>query len=172
MSRKDTRTRTRLLGIVANSHSAWNLNRKRESIKSYLISQQCKNVKAMITLYANEDPFKMINKGKESREPRRQFCNQKRAHARVIGRPTKYRQVPGANHRKKNKGSINLPCILCMLAAVAMSASNRRRAQVSKFNTDAKLIGVDNCASHCISYDKADFVLLLSCVQSRGNLKG
>ena len=56
------------------------------------------------------------------------------------------------------------------LAAVAMKASNRRQAKVSLFDSDAKMIRVDNCASYCISNDVGDFITDLRPIKRK--LKG
>ena len=168
MSRKDARRSAWLLGIIATTYFAWKINRNRECIERCLLSQQKRNVKAMIILYGNGMPIKTVEETKGPRRPKGQVRNRKGS-SRKGHRPTQYRREQGANRRKESEGSLNLPRIRCM-AAVAMSASNRRQAQVSKFDTDAKLIRVDNCASYCISNDAEDFITELRPV--RRKLKG
>ena len=56
------------------------------------------------------------------------------------------------------------------MEAVAMAANDRRRSKATMFDTDAKLIRVDNCASYSISNDPADFTTKLRPVKRK--LKG
>ena len=51
-----------------------------------------------------------------------------------------------------------------------MAANDRRRNNATMFDTDAKLIRIDNCASYSISNDPADFATKLKPVKRR--LKG
>jgi hypothetical protein len=45
-----------------------------------------------------------------------------------------------------------------MTAIIAMKAKQTHQDEVVMFDTDAKVIRIDNCASYCISIDKRDFI--------------
>ena len=51
-----------------------------------------------------------------------------------------------------------------------MKAKQAHQDEVARFDTDAKAIRVDNCASYCISNDKRDFITPLKKVNK--SLKG
>ena len=58
----------------------------------------------------------------------------------------------------------------CLTAIIAMKAKQAHQDEVARFDTDAKAIRVDNCASYCISNDKRDFITPLKKVNK--SLKG
>jgi hypothetical protein len=58
----------------------------------------------------------------------------------------------------------------CMTAIIAMKAKQTHQDEVVMFDTDAKAIRIDNCASYCISNDKRDFITPLKKVNKK--LKG
>jgi hypothetical protein len=45
-----------------------------------------------------------------------------------------------------------------MTAIIAMKAKQTHQDEEVLFDTDAKAIRIDNCASYCISNDKRDFI--------------
>jgi hypothetical protein len=57
-----------------------------------------------------------------------------------------------------------------MTAIIAMKAKQTHQDEVVMFDTDAKAIRIDNCASYCISNDKRDFITPLKKVNKK--LKG
>ena len=58
----------------------------------------------------------------------------------------------------------------CLTAIIAMKAKQAHQDEVARFDTDAKAIRIDNCASYCISNDKRDFITPLKKVNK--SLKG
>ena len=58
----------------------------------------------------------------------------------------------------------------CLTAIIAMKANHSHQDEVARFDTDAKAIRIDNCASYCISNDKKDFITPLKKINK--NLKG
>jgi hypothetical protein len=55
-------------------------------------------------------------------------------------------------------------------AIIAMKAKQAHQDEVARFDTNAKPIRIDNCASYCISHDKRDFITPLKKVNK--SLKG
>ena len=141
------------------TYCAWQINKNRQVIETYMLSRKYQYVLAMIDTPITEESKK--------RKARKQV-RWRKGSSRKGHRPHKYRTIRGAKIRKKASDH-NLPRMLCM-AAVAMSANNRRTGNTSRFDTDSKIIRVDNCASYCISNDLTDFVTEL--VPIKRKLKG
>jgi len=103
------------------------------------------------------------------------LCSQKQLSKRVR------KQSTGRNFRPYNrrwnhsqgrwsKKQHHSTRLQCMTAVIAMKARHLQSQQLTRFDTDAKAIRVDNCASYCISNDKKDFVTPLTKVNKK--LKG
>ena len=164
MSRNDASKMSGVLCIIAVTYCAWKITTYRENIERYFAQQVYQNVTALITLYSDGHTVNTL----EDKKKRRQQVRRRTGSSRKGHRPIPYCQVPGARFMKR-KGARNLPRMMC-LAAVAMKASNRRQAKVSLFDSDAKMIRVDNCASYCISNDVGDFITDLRPIKRK--LKG
>ena len=145
--------------IVATTYIAWQLIRNRQIVERYLILLRNRNVTTLIKMRNLK-----IDEGRGANKQKRR----RKGSSRKGQRPVRYRQIQGARIRKVKKGH-NLPRFLC-LAAVAMVAKDKGRAQITRFDSDSKMIRVDNCASYCISNDKADFITELKPI--RRKLKG
>jgi hypothetical protein len=67
-------------------------------------------------------------------------------------RPYKRRWIqPEARWSKRKRRSTRFEC---MTAIIAMKAKQTHQDEVVLFDTDAKAIRIDNCATYCISNDK------------------
>ena len=83
-------------------------------------------------------------------------------------RPYKRRWIKSqARWSKRQRRSTRIEC---MTAIIAMKARQTHQDEVARFDTDAKAIRIDNCASYCISNDKKDFITPLKKVNK--SLKG
>jgi hypothetical protein len=70
--------------------------------------------------------------------------------------------------RSRNKG--NSTQLNCLTAVIAMKARQAHHDEAARFDTDAKAIRIDNCASYCISNDTRDFITPLKRINKK--LKG
>ncbi|KAI2493485.1 hypothetical protein MHU86_21066 [Fragilaria crotonensis] len=84
---------------------------------------------------------------------------------RVVMRPQKRvrPQSSGRNFKrlkrqwvppKGNQSRKHFSQLECLTAIIAMKAKHAHQDEVARFDTDAKAIRIDNCASYCISNDK------------------
>ncbi|KAI2511676.1 hypothetical protein MHU86_2742 [Fragilaria crotonensis] len=100
---------------------------------------------------------------------------------RVVMRPQKRvrPQSSGRNFKrlkrqwdppKENQSRKHFSQLECLTAIIAMKAKQAHQDEVARFDTDAKAIRIDNCASYCISNDKRDFIAPLKKVNN--SLKG
>jgi hypothetical protein len=48
-----------------------------------------------------------------------------------------------------------------MTVVIDMKAKQNHQDEVARFDSDAKAIRIDNCASYCVSHDKRDFIIPL-----------
>jgi hypothetical protein len=60
----------------------------------------------------------------------------------------------------------------CLSARIAMKAKQAHQGELPRFETDARAIRIDNCASYCISNDMKEFITNLkkSTRNSRGRV--
>jgi hypothetical protein len=80
-------------------------------------------------------------------------------------RPHKRQRIqPEARWSKQKRRSTRFEC---MTAIIAMKAKQTHQDEVVLFDTDAKAIRIDNCASSCISNDKRDFITPLKKVNKK-----
>ena len=131
-----------LTGIIAITYIAWQINKNRRVIESYYLFRNCRHVIAVSASFNLKIPKHKLYRGTRLR----------RGSSRKGQRPQKYREIQGARLLRR-PGTNNLPRILC-LAAVAMAANKEKHGRLTRFDSDASLIRVDNCASYCISNDR------------------
>ena len=79
--------------------------------------------------------------------------------------PSKDRTRSTRSRIKNHSGQLE-----CLTAIIAMKANHSHQDEVARFDTDAKAIRIDNCASYCISNDRRDFITPLKKVNK--HLKG
>ena len=58
----------------------------------------------------------------------------------------------------------------CLSAIIAMKAKQAHQGELPRFETDARAIRIDNCASYCISNDMKELITPLKKVNKK--LKG
>jgi Reverse transcriptase (RNA-dependent DNA polymerase)/GAG-pre-integrase domain len=71
---------------------------------------------------------------------------------------------------KRSRNNGNSTQLKCLTAVIAMKARQAHQDEAARFDTDAKAIRIDNCASYCISNDKRDFITPLKRINKK--LKG
>ena len=74
------------------------------------------------------------------------------------------------NKDKRSRNKVNSTQLKCLTAVIAMKARQAHLDEAARFDTDAKAIRIDNCASYCISNDKRDFITPLKKINKK--LKG
>ena len=97
---------------------------------------------------------------------------QKRVRLQSSGRnfkPFRRQSVPSKDTRSSRIKN-HFSQLECLTAIIAMKADHSHQDEVARFDTDAKAIRIDNCASYCISNDKRDFITPLKKVNK--HLKG
>lgn len=83
-------------------------------------------------------------------------------------KPYKRQWIPSEG--RKSRGKKHFSNLECLTAIIAMKAKQTHQDEVARFDTDAKAIRIDNCASYCISNDKKDFITPLKKIDKK--LKG
>ncbi len=83
-------------------------------------------------------------------------------------KPYKRRWIPSEG--RMSRGKKHFSKLECLSAIIAMKANHSHQDEVARFDTDAKAIRIDNCASYCISNDKKDFITPLKKINKK--LKG
>ncbi|KAI2502150.1 hypothetical protein MHU86_12286 [Fragilaria crotonensis] len=83
-------------------------------------------------------------------------------------KPYKRQWIPSEG--RWSRGKKHFSQLECLTAIIAMKAKQTHQDEVARFDTDARAIRIDNCASYCISNDKKDFITPLKKVNKK--LKG
>ena len=83
-------------------------------------------------------------------------------------KPYKRRWIPSEG--RMSRGKKHFSKLECLSAIIALKANHSHQDEVARFDTDAKAIRIDNCASYCISNDKKDFITPLKKINKK--LKG
>ena len=86
-------------------------------------------------------------------------CTSARVRKQSSGRnfkPYKRRWIPSEGRRSVGKKHFSK--LECLSAIMAMKAKQAHQGEVARYDTNARAIRIDNCASYCISNDKKDFI--------------
>ena len=80
-------------------------------------------------------------------------------------KPYKRRWIPSEGRRSVGKKHFSK--LECLSAIMAMKAKQAHQGEVARFDTDARAIRIDNCASYCISNDMKDFITPLKKINKK-----